>query len=108
MSGLKEQIATLEQRLKLAAEAKDELDKQFQAYKVEVADKGKNASPAKFEAAFAEFKKDDALIGHALKLAQRAIEEAEASRSLPRGTGYPSLEEAYGTTLNSNLWNKKR
>ena len=50
-AGLKEQIGAIEQRLKLAADAsgaseraKDELEKQFLAYKSEVAAKGKEAS----------------------------------------------------------------
>jgi hypothetical protein len=64
-SGLREQIAAIEQRLKLAIDAKDELDKQFQAYKMEVT-KGSNASPAKVEAAFEQLNREDALVTHAL------------------------------------------
>lgn len=81
VSGLKEQIAAMEQRLKLAADAstaseraKDELDKQFQAYRAEVAAKGNNASPAKVEAAFEQLKREDAIIAAGLKAAQQALE----------------------------------
>jgi hypothetical protein len=65
VAGLKEQIAALnagilvfEQRLKLTTEqmaasgrATEELEKQFQLYKEKVSIEGKNASPAKVDAA---------------------------------------------------------
>ena len=51
LAGLKEQIGALEQRVTdltaTSDRAKDELEKQFQNYKVEVAAKGSKASPAK-------------------------------------------------------------
>jgi ABC-type Na+ efflux pump permease subunit len=123
ISGLKEQIASLkeqigiaEQRLKLADDlveaanrAREEVDKQLQDYKAEVAAKGRNASPAKVEAAFEQLKKEDAaLVEHALTLAHRRREEADARArgSLPRGSGYPSVKVP-GLTLNSNPWDNK-
>jgi hypothetical protein len=55
---VKEQVAAVEQQLKLATDAsaaseraKDELEKQFLAYKSEVAAKGRDASPVKVDAA---------------------------------------------------------
>jgi hypothetical protein len=91
VSGLKEQIAAMEQRLKLAADAstlsqraKEELDKQFQAYRADVAAKGSNASPAKFAASLEEFKRENAIMSHALKVAQQAVE----NRAMPLGSGY--------------------
>ncbi len=57
LAGLKEQIGALEQRVTdltaTSDRAKDELEKQFQNYKVEVAAKGSKASPAKVESAIA-------------------------------------------------------
>jgi small-conductance mechanosensitive channel len=106
ISSLKEQIAAIEQRLKLATDAKEEVDKQFHTYKEDVAAKGRDASPAKVEAALEQLNKEDALMAHALKVAQKAI-DARARESLPRGTGYPS-EEVPGLTLNSNPLDKKR
>jgi hypothetical protein len=84
IAGLKEQIGAMEQRLKLNADAlaasdraKDELDKQFQTYKTEVAAKGKNASPAKMDAALVKLAKESALVRaetmEALKDAERAL-----------------------------------
>lgn len=81
IAGLKEQIATWDQRLKLATEsvaaadrARDELDKQFQAYKAEVAAKGSNASPAKFAAAFEQLRREDAIMAAGIKAAQQALD----------------------------------
>jgi ABC-type Na+ efflux pump permease subunit len=58
VAGLKAEISAWDQRLKLAADlvaasdrAKDELEKQFQAYKEEVSIEGRNASSAKVDAA---------------------------------------------------------
>ena len=60
IAAVKEQVTAVEQQLKLAAaasgasdRAKDELEKQFQAYKSEVVAKGREASPAKVESAIA-------------------------------------------------------
>ena len=85
----------MEQRLKLASDAsaaseraKDELDKQFQAYRADVAAKGNNASPAKVEAAFEQLNKEDALVTYALLVARQAV-EMKARHSLPVGLGYP-------------------
>jgi hypothetical protein len=104
-SGLKEQIAAMEQRLKLGAEAKDELDKQFQAYKAEVAARGSNASPAKVEAAIIKVADSNTNIGSSLLKLHRWLEVdqdgAQVTRqSLPRGAGYP-LDKNIGLTLNS-------
>jgi len=81
IAGLKEQIAVVEQRLKLAADAlatsdraKDELDKQFQAYKSEVATKGRNASPAKVDAAIAKVATSNTDIGSGLSAALRDLD----------------------------------
>jgi hypothetical protein len=108
VGGLKEQIAAVEQRLKLASEAsaasersKEELDKQFQDYKADVAAKGSNASPAKVDAAFEQLTKVDGLISHALILAHQAVQEKEA-RSLPVGTGYAVTTE-YPNGLEATL-----
>ena len=95
LDALKEQVATVEQRLKLASEAsaaseraKDELQKEIQTYKADVAAKGSNASPAKVEAAFEQLNKEDALVTHALLVARQAV-EMKARHSLPVGLGYP-------------------
>jgi hypothetical protein len=101
VSGLKEQIAAIEQRLKLATEAKEELDRQFQAYKAEVAAKGSNASPAKVEAALEQLTKEDVLITHALKVARQAV-EARERHSLPVGLGY-LVGTGYTTRLEATL-----
>ena len=65
---LKEQIAVVEQRLKLAADglgrAKDDLadlDKQFQAYKAEVVTSGSRASPAKVDVAIQQLKRENVI-----------------------------------------------
>jgi chromosome segregation ATPase len=84
IAGLKEQIAVLEQRLKFAAEAlaastgaKNELEKQFQAYKTEVAAKGKDASPAKMDAAIQQLRREEAIRAVGLKVAQVARDGAQ-------------------------------
>jgi hypothetical protein len=106
--GLKEQIAAVEQRLKLATDlvaaadrARDELDRQFQAYKVDVAAKGSNASPAMVEAAFEQLNKEDALVTHALQVVRDAVGMGVTRRlSIPVGSGYPA-DKVPGLTLTS-------
>jgi hypothetical protein len=78
IAGLKEQIAVVEQRLKLAADAmpasdqaKRELQILFDGYKAEVASKGRNASPAKVDAAIVKVSDGDAAVKSGL---QGAIE----------------------------------
>jgi hypothetical protein len=102
IASLREQIATWDLRLKHATDlvaasdqAKEELDKQFQAYKAEVAIKGSNASPVKVDAALVQLNKDDALITHALKVARQAAVETSARCSLPVGAGYPVDSSKY-------------
>jgi hypothetical protein len=110
------EISVWELRLKLATDlvaaadrARDELDKQFQAYKAEVAAKGSNASPAKVEAALEQLNKEDALVTHALKIARQAVEarerqavEARERYSLPVGLGYP-VGTGYTNRLEATL-----
>jgi hypothetical protein len=92
ISGLKAEISTADRQLKLATEsmaaaerARDELFRQYQAYKAEVAAKGSKASSTEFAAALEQLKREDAIMTHALKVARQAVE----SRSLPVGSGYP-------------------
>jgi hypothetical protein len=92
------EISVLEQRMKLAADglgrAKDDLanlDKQFEAYKAEVAAKGKNASPAMV----------DATMRAGLKIALR---ELEMERVPKRGLGMPPPRSNW---LNNPLWMSK-
>jgi thiamine pyrophosphate-dependent acetolactate synthase large subunit-like protein len=119
VSGLKEQIAALEQRLKLASEAsaaseraRDELDKQLQAYKVEVAAKGSNASPEKVQAALEQLKREDAIVAAGLKAAQQALDAqygAGQRQSLPRGAGFGVLSQTdYETLQKLELLGKNR
>jgi hypothetical protein len=89
VSGLKEQIAAVEQRLKLAADAlaasdraKDELDKQFQAYKSEVAAKGRNASPEKVDAAIVKVASGNTDVRSSLSAAIRDLDGLGALRKL--------------------------
>ena len=83
-AGLKEQIGAIEQRLKLAADAsgaseraKDELEKQFLAYKSEVAAKGKEASPAKVYAAIVKVASGNTNVRSSLSAAIKDIEFAQ-------------------------------
>jgi hypothetical protein len=102
------EISVWELRLKLATDsvatadrARDELDKQFQAYKAEVAAKGSNASAGKVEAAFEQLKRENAIMEAGLRVARQAIEAGVTRRlSLPRGSGY-LLDKTIGLTLNS-------
>ena len=99
IGSLKEQIAALEQRLKLTAEqaaasdrATDKVEKEFQAYKAEVAAKGRDASPAKVEAA---------LTGLNISLQEVMMKKVEAGslgRSVRPGVGMPDPK----------LWQKPR
>jgi hypothetical protein len=96
IAGLKEQIAAKEDRLKLAADgldrAKDDLanlDKQFQAYKAEVAAKGKNASPEKVDAAIEQLKREDAIMEAGLSVAARLKNEMEMERIRQGKLGMP-------------------
>jgi hypothetical protein len=96
---LKEQIATWELRLKLADDlvaasdrATKELDKQFQDYKAKVAIEGRNASPAKMEAAIVRVANVNTEIKDKLVAALMSREIAKKI-DLPRGTGYPDPNE---------------
>jgi hypothetical protein len=69
IAAVKEQVTAVEQQLKLASaasgaseRAKDELEKQFLAYKSEVAAKGREASPAKVDAAIVKLASDNTVI----------------------------------------------
>jgi hypothetical protein len=84
VAAVKEQVAAVEQQLKLAAaasgaseRAKDELDKQFQAYKAEVASTGRNASPAKVEAAIVKVASGNTDVKSSLSAAIRDLEFAQ-------------------------------
>jgi hypothetical protein len=95
-----------EQRLKLSDDLvaasnrdKTEVDKQFQAYKSDVAAKGSNASPVKVDAAFQQLKTDDALITHALKAARQATIKSDIEE-LMKGVNQ-RLGLVPGLTLNS-------
>jgi hypothetical protein len=81
IAGLKEQIAAMEQRLKLATDglgrAKDDLlslDKQFQAYKAEVMTEGSRASSAKVEATILQLRREGAIMAEELRVMQRELE----------------------------------
>jgi hypothetical protein len=103
IASLKEQIAAWDQRLKLATDlvaasdrAKDELDKQFQAYKADVAFKGSNASPAKVDAAFEQLRRENTILEAGLKATHQ---------SLPLGTGYGALKKNEGLGNIGNIGN---
>ena len=121
VSGLKEQvsvlekakngeISVLEQRLMLAADrldrAKDDLanlDKQFEAYKAEVAAKGKNASPEMVDVAMTQLKSENAIMAAGLKIALR---ELEMERVPKRGFGL-GMPPPRSNWLNNPLWMSK-
>jgi CubicO group peptidase (beta-lactamase class C family) len=96
-AGFKEQMAAVEQRLKLADAAssaadrtKDELEKQFQAYKAEVAAKGSSASPAKVDAAIVRLTKGNTLVKSELMGVLRDLEYG-ALKKLGVNVGAPFI-----------------
>jgi hypothetical protein len=95
IAGLEREISALNERLRLAADlvaasdrAKDELEKQFQAYEAEVAAKGSNASPVKVEAAIVGVAKSNTEIRDKLVGALLGREYEARHSSLPLGAGY--------------------
>jgi hypothetical protein len=80
IAGLKEQIGALEQRVTDLTTVSDRVDKQFQDYKAEVAANGRDASPAKVDAAIVEVADSDTNIGSMLVKLHRGLNEFEALR----------------------------
>jgi hypothetical protein len=132
IAGLKREISVMERRLELAAaQATDqkmksdrdleELKKEFEAFKAEVAAKGIHASPAKVDAAIVKVADSSTSIGSMLLELHRSLDQSGArslDQSLPIGGGYPMPSaiplrtaipmpsaippnKVYGTTLNS-------
>jgi hypothetical protein len=84
IAGLEEQIAALEQRLKLATEqmaasvrATDELEKEFQLYKDDVFLEGSMASSADVDAAIVKVEESNARIKDAVGSAVAKLEAAQ-------------------------------
>jgi hypothetical protein len=89
IAAVKEQVTAVEQQLKLAAaasgaseRAKDELEKQFLAYKSEVAAKGREASPAKVDAAIVKVASGNTDVRSSLSAAIRDLDGLGALRKL--------------------------
>jgi hypothetical protein len=101
IDGLEGEKGVLEQRLKLAADltaasdrAKDELDKQFQAYKEEVATNGRNASPAKVDAAIVQWAAANKEVSVTLKVEPFTIDsEDEADDYLKDLLSHPNIDQ---------------
>jgi hypothetical protein len=96
-----EQIAAWDQRLKFADErvlsserALEEVKKQVQDYKVEVATKGSDASSAKMDAAIEQLKRENALLAGDLEILQRELDYGDVGyyRTLERGGPGKGLE----------------
>ena len=101
IAGLREQISTADQRLKFANERMlaservlEEVKKQVQDYKAEVASKGNNASSVKMDAALEQLKRDYALLKGAWESLQRELDYGDVGyyRTLARGGPGRGLE----------------
>jgi hypothetical protein len=89
IAAVKEQVTAVEQQLKLAVaasgaseRAKDELEKQFLDYKSEVAAKGREASPAKVDAAIVKVASGNTDVRSSLSAAIRDLDGLGALRKL--------------------------
>jgi predicted nucleic acid-binding Zn-ribbon protein len=89
IAAVKEQVTVAEQQLKLATAAAsaseralEELKKEFQVYKVQVAAKGKDASPAKVDAAIVKVADSNTNIGDRLVELYRDLDGFGAYRKL--------------------------